>query len=340
MGAKPIGVFITDTHLDDENFELVESAHQQAIDLAISLGLKEVFHLGDHFECRTSQSLKVLLDMNKIISMYEKSEIVLLTISGNHDKTDQSSSESYIDIYKSEYFLNMDGKILYKNKVQFHFLSYYEEGFYQKNLAELQVNSEEDTPAVLLTHYGIDGVLNNDSTEVNSNVKANDFKYYKKVLIGHYHNASNPKKSIHYIGSTDPRNFGEDDEKGATILYDDFSRKLLQFEFKSYKKIVIEDFSFNDVSDIIKKYKDENQHVKIEFIGKRDQLIKVDKKKLIEAGIQVTTVDTTLINIEGKVNPGEVTIGMERKHILKHFDQYSRENNIPRKKVANVIKRF
>lgn len=340
MGERPIAVLITDTHLDEDNFDLVKSAHKQAIAIAKKYKLKSVYHLGDHFESRTSQSLAILLGMSKIIDLYEESGIVLYSIAGNHDKTDQSVSESYIDIYKSDWFKNVDGQIIKGENVEFHFLSYYEEGKYQEKLAELQNKSKGKIPAVLLTHYGIDGVLNNDDRAVESNVKANSFKFYKRVFIGHYHNASNPTKTIHYIGSTDPRNFGEDDKKGATVIYSDLTFKQERFKFKSYKKIVIEDFDFDSVDELIKAHSDEDSHIKLEFVGARDKLIKVDKKKLNDAGIQVTTVDTTLINIEGKTDKNEVTIGMSRKDILKHLDEYSKENEIPRKNLAKIIKKF
>ena len=339
MERKPIGLMITDTHLDEDNFKIVESVHKQAIAATIALGLGHVIHLGDHFECRTSQSLAVLLGMKKIIELYEKANIHLYTISGNHDKTDQSVSDSYIDVYSSDWFHNLDGQSVPVGDVDFHFLSYYEEGAYQKRLKKLKGKGDNDQK-VLITHYGVDGVLNNDDRAVESNVKSNSFKEYERVFIGHYHNASNPTDTVHYIGSTDPRNFGEDDNKGATIIYEDLSFELLQFSFKSYKKIIIDDFDFENVEELIKEHKDNDSHIRLEFVGKRDELIRVDKKKLNEAGIQVNTIDTTLIDLEGISEVGKVTIGMTKGDVLKYLDEYSDQNEIPKKNLEKIIKKF
>ncbi len=341
MGRKPISVLITDTHLDDENFKIVYSVHEQAIQLAKSLGLNKVDHLGDHFDSRIAQTLLTLLNFKKIIRLYRDNGMILDAIAGNHDKTDQSIPESYIDIYTCKTFRNMDGKIIPINDdIEIHYLSYYEEGVYQKRLKKLIKEGDEDKKQLLFTHFGIDGVLNNDDRAVESSIKANSFKNYKGVFIGHYHNESDPSSSVHYIGSTDPRNYGENAKKGATVIYDDCTFEKVKFNFKGYKKIVIDEFNFKDMNELIQTYKDEEFNIKLEFVGSRDSLIKVDKKKLNEAGIEVNTVDTTLIKIEGGVNDGSTTINMERKDILKHLDGYSKENNIPRKKVASVIKLF
>ncbi len=37
-----------------------------------------------------------------------------------------------------------------------------------------------------------------------------------------------------YVGSTDPRNFGEDNEKGVTIIYNDGSHEFVNLQFKPF----------------------------------------------------------------------------------------------------------
>ncbi len=340
MEKNPIAIIITDTHLDEDNFHLVESSHKQAIKLAKKHNLEFVIHAGDHFENRTSQSLEILLGMSDIVKLYEEADITLLSIAGNHDKTNQSVSRSYIDLYQSDFFKNVDGEIIDFDGIDFHFLSYYEEGVYQDKLLKLKEKSKGKRDSVLITHYGIDGVLNNDDRAVESNVKANSFNFYKRVFIGHYHNKSNPTKTIHYIGSTDPRNFGEDDFKGATLVYGDLTFTQIRFKFKSYKKVVIEDFDFESTEELIKAYSNEDCNLKLEFVGDRDKLLKVDKKKLNEAGIHVSTIDTKLIETNTTINNNSVTIGMSKKDVLKHLDEYSRQNEIPRKDLAKIIKKF
>lgn len=343
MGKEANSVNITDTHLDDDNFDFVYSVHKQAIKLAKSLGLDFVNHLGDHFTNRASQKLDTLLNFKKIIRLYEKAEITLYTIAGNHDKTDQSISESYLDIFSSEYMINLDGQCFCHKKVIYHFLAFYTDAAYDEKLMQLIDDNwgDEDVYSnVLLTHFGIDGVIDNDDRKVTSTIKKSRFNAFDRVLIGHYHNASDVNETIRYIGSTDPRNYGEDSLKGATILYDDMSLELYPFEFKGFEKIIIEEFDFANMDELIELHANENTNVRIEFRGDPDKLIKVDKKKLNEAGIDVITIDTKLINVADTSEEASATIGMERKDILKHLDEYSKDNKIPRKKLAKIIKLF
>lgn len=342
---KPIAAIITDTHADENTLDLVDDIYDQSIEIVESLGLKELFHIGDHFTNRASQKLKTLLRVRRFTQKFKKVGIIVRTIPGNHDKTDQSSTESYLDIYRSNNFVVYSGKnpeaeFTEIDDVRFYFLPYFSESVYQEKLESIIKSLDNSKSNVLLTHIGIDGVLDNDDRKVLSSVKKSNFKAFKKVFIGHYHNASDVNDFIHYIGSTDPRNFGEDDKKGILIVFDDLSFERIQLNFKPYKKVIIEKFELEDLDDLIKKHADRKENVRIEFRAERSELIKIDKKKFLEAGIDVVTVDTTLIDISGETSEGDVTIGMERKDILKYFDEYCKQNQIERKKSAKIIKLF
>lgn len=340
----PVTVIITDTHLDEDNFDRVYSVHVQTIELCKELGLKFVIHAGDHFTNRTSQKLTTLLNFKKIIKLYEQNKIYLYTISGNHDKTNQEVSDSYVDVYDNQYLKNFDLQNFQSEDthgIVFYFLSYYEENVFKSKLNSLTEFLNVNKKNVLITHYGIDGVINNDERKVESEIKENSFHKFNKVFIGHYHNSSKVSERVHYIGSTDARNFGENNNKGATILYNDLSFEKFQFNFKGYEKVVVEEFDFKDTDEIIQKYKSEDTNVRIEFKGTREQLIRVDKKKLRENGIEFILVDETLVDTEVPQNGNEVkSIKMEKKDVLKYLDEYAKQNSISRTKLAKIITKF
>ena len=344
MSKEPIAVCITDTHQDEDNFETVKFAHQQAIELAKKLELSYVFHLGDHFNSRISQKLSTLLGFKSILDIYEESGICLITISGNHDKTNQSIEESYLDVYSSESMILFRGDgdedvCININGTNIYMLSYFTESAYQSRLEKMAESLDTSKKNVLMTHYGIDGVLDNDARKVQSNIKENNLKIFDRILIGHYHNASDVNSKIRYIGSTDPRSFGEDDDKGATILYSDMSVSRFKFKFKSYNNIIINDFTDINMDELIDKYSSDD-HVKIQFVGDKIELAKINKKKLEAMGIKVDLNDTSLINIE--VGTGEIktTIGMERGDILNHLEEYGDQNGIEKEEILKISKRL
>jgi DNA repair protein SbcD/Mre11 len=209
---------------------------------------------------------------------------------------------------------------------------------YKEELQKIIERLNPKLKNILITHYGIDGVFTNDKIKVNSEIKEVNFKAFHKVFIGHYHNASNPSKNIHYIGSTDARNFGEDDNKGATIVYSDLSFERVKFDFKPYRKIVVEDFSLESLKRLQEGISTNEENIRVEFVGRREDFLKVDKKELEGMGVDVVFSDTTNISPDEKDNT--VLIKMERKDVLKHFIEYCAVNNIEKNKSVKIIKMF
>ena len=102
MKTKPLAIFLTDTHKQKDNLDLVFSIFMQALDLADEVGCDNVIHGGDFFTDRIGQNLKNLLMLQKIISEFKKRGKMLFAIPGNHDKTNQDSEFSYLSIFKSK----------------------------------------------------------------------------------------------------------------------------------------------------------------------------------------------------------------------------------------------
>lgn len=335
---KPIAVLITDKHLTKDTIDEVESSVLQTISVCKELGVSVVFDLGDHFTSRQSQELETILKFKEFVGLFGRNGIYYVTIPGNHDKVDQTIDDSWVDVVENvegEFHNFKSGGTILLGDVLFHLLPYYKEDVYMEKLCELELDKRLKN--VLLTHCGLDGVLNNDNISKESRLKKDLFKQFDKVFIGHYHNRTNVGKDILYIGSTDQRSFGEDEFKGCTVLYDDLTSKQIQFEFKKYKKVVVKDLSC--LEKLAKQYKNSEDNIRFEIHGSATEISKINKKELNSIGIDVEFVDTELLIIND-ADESKRTISMDKKGILEGFIEYCELKGIERNKYVKVIKRF
>ena len=335
---KPIAILMSDPHLDDNNYSQVFNITLQIVDLAKNIGV-DIICLGDWFTNRSNQRLTTLLNFNNIVNLL--SEVGCYAIAGNHDKADQTIDESYLTLYVSDKF-RMPDVVNFDSDVVGYFLSYYSEEVFAQKLQKIVDNLDSSKHNVLFTHYGIDGVLNNDKISISNSVKSNNFKKFDKVFIGHYHNASNPTKNIHYIGSTDPRNFGEDNEKGVVVLYNDLSFDCVKLDFKHYEKIIVDNIDIIELQKISDYCQNTDKNIKIEFKGSKENLQKIDKRTFQNLGVKIEMIDISNIQIQS-IDECENSIDelkMGRSDVIKHFIEYCDNNSIERKKSAKILKCF
>lgn len=257
---------ITDTHLKQGNEDQVYDIFKQTIDICKQRGIKRLFHAGDFFTSRASQSLSVLLATKNILKLFSINDIGLTIIPGNHCKTDLGSEDSYLDIfnnYANVLVIKKETSLPIFSEVNddIHLLPYFKEsGSYLERLSKLQVK----IPSVLITHIAISGVKNNDGSEVQNNLKSELFKQFDLVLCGHYHKRDQLAQNIWYIGSSHPQNFGEDNEKGICIVNKDLSLEFVNLNFPKYFTYR---FDCKDVMQITDQLKQVNhQYDKIRFV--------------------------------------------------------------------------
>ena len=124
---QPIALLITDTHLHDGNIELVKDIFKQAIEQCKKHKIDRIFHLGDWFTSRKSQSEAVLLATQEIIASFVGNDIPCYIIKGNHDATQADSIDSFINIFYSSHFIVKDGEYgdQYSDDLWIWFLPYY-----------------------------------------------------------------------------------------------------------------------------------------------------------------------------------------------------------------------
>lgn len=296
---KPIAVVITDTHMSDKNIPLVKDIFKQTFEYCRENKIKQIFHGGDWFTSRTGQSIDCLIATHEIIRELEKKgeNLVMNIIAGNHDKNDQSRKQSFLTIFSSPFFVVNSDPVTIENDengFSFSMIPYFTEEIYSSNLNSLTDfvvgRNRSIKHHILITHVAVNGVKNNDGSEVTTGQSPKAFSKWDKVLIGHYHNKSTIGKNIHYIGSAYQANFGEDSDKGITVIYDDGSIEQVKLKFPEFVKFTADakGISAADIKDL-QKIKEEHpdRNIRIVLTGSEQEVNSFNKGLLESIGISV-----------------------------------------------------
>lgn len=285
---QPAAIIITDTHLSDKTVDQNLSVFGQAIKLAIELRVRYVIHAGDMLINRVGQSELVVNTLRQIIDLFVEADIYLLAIAGNHDKTSYINETSFLHAFIGSHFKVVHhSEMLVFNQLNIMFLSYFDENLaYQAKFMECHKNFDETKDNVLITHCAVDGVTNNAGIEVKGEVPQSLFNKFKVVFVGHYHNRQ-AFRNIVYLGASDPRNHGEDSNKGVVVLYDDGSYEFIGLTFRSYVTVdmLSEDLTADVLSKIVAKQGQANVRLRVQ--GTLSEQMNVALASLNQTGVQV-----------------------------------------------------
>jgi exonuclease SbcD len=333
---KPLGVFVTDTHLSDKTIAVNKAVWRQADALATKLNVK-LFHAGDVFNSRKSQTLSVLTAFSEILDSLEN---VVELIPGNHDKVDYRSHDSYLDAFKHHPKLRVyriyGGVPVDNGQTVIHMLPYFlEDDKYVDVLNDLlhdEVKSWSEKN-VLLTHVAVNGVKNNDASVVDNNIKADMFKRFDKVLVGHYHNRSVVQKKVVYFGSAFQANFGEDVQKGAAVLYDDMSIEYEQFTFPKYivEKIDVDKLTTEQIDEMHQEHADSDDFVRFKFTGSEEKLKALDTERFKKDGIDVAIVHADIETAISDASNQEL-LQYNASSLKEEFSEFCKLNELDEKK--------
>ena len=187
-----------------------------------------------------------------------------------------------------------------------------------------------DCPSILITHIGLDGVRNNDGSAVVSKLKPSLFSDYNKVLIGHYHNASQLGKNVFYTGSAYQNDFGENIvDKGFTVIYNDGSTKFVASHFPKYIKQTIAADDTESLKNLLENYEGETyDHIRFVFVGK-----KTDCQKINIAEIQGRYgIDCKFECNEEKeaieISESDSVLCYDKKAVIKDFFKFCSDEGI------------
>ncbi len=342
---NPLALILTDTHLKEDNIELVKDIWQQAIDRCKELKIGTIYFGGDFFTARKAQSLAVLQAANEILKSVRDNQINLTGIPGNHDKVDADSKDSYLDIF-DEYFNLING--YYYDQVRkdicIHFIPYFKEDtsylpYLDSALQNIKTIDEDyllkvgktdpKIKHILITHIAVSGVRNNDYSVVDNNLDKKAFSTFDKVLIGHYHDHSQVGDNIFYIGSAYQANYGEDAIKGFTLIMEDGSISFIKSNFKEFIKVKIDITDKEAVKDAEKKYKDSESNVRFVFEGEEAELKNVNKEKFSSLGIDISFKKDSAVPVDstGLIEKAN-SISFDRSNVKNAFETFCQTKHI------------
>lgn len=328
---KPILVVSNDWHIDEKTLEVIPGLISQKIALANKLGVKNLVCAGDIFQSRKAQKESVLNCFKAILDEVHANKMMIYVIPGNHDKTDYSSYSSFLDPFSSHPALKL---ITETTKISFSFVECYFVPFFEEGLWLEEFNKVNEPYNILFSHIAVSGSVNNNRTKVDSTITPKIFKG-KRVLLGHYHNYQDVTPNIHHLPSLQQNNFGEDTNKGFTVVYDDCSFDIVNSDFKKYVtySIDIRDLEFKQKMN---QYLDETKdsYIKVKITGPRSEIKGVDLDFYKASGIKIDTIFDELI-----VQGTEVIDLSDANTVLEHFSLFCQERDIDEITGLNYLNR-
>ena len=351
MSKKPIFMMVTDLHIKDQkDFEVLDSLIDQIIEKCKTHKINHLLLLGDVFTYRNSQPLSALLLFQNFIKKLKKNGIMLVAIAGNHDKTDQDSLESYLSVYTGHDNYSLIKKpevVLEFENMIFSMMPYFpEDGDYVTYLANhlKELIKDYDVPNTrffLLTHIAVKDARMNDGKVVKSGVSSNVFDFFEEVFVGHFHNKQSAR-NITYTGSWRAKNFGEDNDKGVTIMYSDGSSEFEKLKFPKFKS-----FEFHlpeELTSVVTTFAEIRSKLNgnnIRFIlhGTENDFAKAPMKMLKKAGVKIKKVDIeTAKNMEAvEINP---VTRIEKDDVMGHLKDFGVDFGIQENDLSVFIKYF
>lgn len=300
------------------------------IDLCVKHKVKRVFLLGDIFDSRKAQRQLVLDAFDEILDDFEEADIIVVGIPGNHDKTLYNSHTSFLKPFRHhpafEYYDNPYTTILGDFKVDL--LPFFEEEMY---LDQLSIFKQAPQSDFLFTHTAFEGSINNDGSKVSTPIKPKFFEQYKTVFSGHYHNQHVVGKNIVHIPSIQQNNYGEDNQKGFTAIFEDGSYELIVSRFREFKKLKIDldSLSSKEVDSIINEssFETENSNIRIEFTGDKSKLKSIKKELLVVRGFDVKTKDKSVEKSIELASSGEA-VRYNDSSIMEEFNSFCESNSL------------
>jgi exonuclease SbcD len=312
---QPIALFLTDTHLSENNIDVVKSVFSQSIKKAKELGFDRIFHLGDIFHSRKGQIVNNLNGFTAILDEFKETGLKLVVIPGNHDRQQYDSVDSFLDPYEHhpamELIRHCAGYPLTK-EVFLSMLPFFEDDMYIERFKEMQEHGSKLVKNVLGTHIGVQGSVMNSGIKVESSITPSLFKDFDVVLIGHYHSPQELAEGrIKYIGSSLAHNFAEIGEKGIVALYDDLTIETIPLKSPKYTtfEISANDINLKDIADLKEEKETTGDFFRIVLTGSEKDIKSFNKQDLQNAGIKVEIKEDKVdrVELESRIEPFDAT---------------------------------
>lgn len=285
----PCLLLLNDIHVSKDNIPEFTANWREALDICRRLDVRDIALGGDLFLSRAAQSLDVLLAVHDALLLAAERGMRVTIINGNHDKVNPESTRGYCHIFdRHPNVLVADDYIALPcpdgQRFILHMVAYFpENGSFPEKLGKVRL--DPDRLNYLYIHEGINGALSQPS---DNELPVHLFEDFDRVFVGHYHNRCIiPATRIEYIGSSRQHNFGEDEEKGYTVLYSDGSHEFVKNRANTRYRVMdvpVEKAGIRLTDELAEIRAEGRYKVKVRVHGRASQLPSIDKRALFDAG--------------------------------------------------------
>jgi exonuclease SbcD len=160
------------------------------------------------------------------------------------------------------------------------------------------------------------------------------------VLSGHYHNKHRVYQNTYHLPSICQNNFGEDYDKGFTILYNDLQFETVNSEFKMYRSLKwnCDVNNPNKIVNFVLKEMDKNpgHHFKIQITGSKVELESLDVTKLKEAGVKVEKIPNDVERTE----ISQEVVTLTHQSMIDKFKDFCEQEGLDFEKGMKYLKQI
>ena len=327
---KPVALLMNDLHIGKDNVLEFEKNWNEALKVCEENEIKQIYIGGDVFTTRNVQHLVPLLTVMRCLERTTQKGIETTVAFGNHDCPIYGEKESWCDVlgYVDGVEVINDIMVTDLGGVAFAMVAYFPEETMMVNklkeldkmLGELRV---ECCDTVVYLHSGVHGALGD--MDIPNEMPQEPLLKYRKVLCGHYHNRTAiPDTNIEYIGSSRAHNFGEDEEKGYTLIYEDGTISFVKNEVNI--RYVTEDVMLENLSEW-ERHVDDRYKVRLRIHCQAAEADIVDKTELLARGAnKIEFVTEKLKAIESSQT--EIDERFDNKNLQKEYKSFCKEKDI------------
>ncbi|MBP3601566.1 MAG: metallophosphoesterase [Alistipes sp.] len=334
-GHYPCLLLLNDIHISKDNIPAFKANWQEAIDICRKMDVKEIAIGGDLFFSRAAQTLDVLLAVHDALLTAAEHGIHVTIAEGNHDKVNQENERGYCHVFDQhsnvlvcdEYVslpLGDDYRFV------LHMMGYFpEDGSFCTRLDRLKEEALDPKRLnFLYIHEGINGALAQPNDK---ELPAKIFEDFDKVFVGHYHNRTIIDKTrIEYIGSSRQHNFGEDEEKGYTVIYTDGSHEFIKNQANTRYRVIdvaAERAGLHLMDELREIDADGRYKVKVRVHAPQAAMKSVDKAALLDAGatkVELIADDEEMLEVAAS----SLFEKFDSHRIRETYEEFCREKQI------------
>lgn len=326
-------LLLNDIHVSKDNIPEYLANWHEALEVCATHGIKEIAFGGDMFQSRSSQTLDVLLAVHDALLEAERSDIHVILANGNHDKVNQENVRGYCHVFDQHPNVTMVDTFYTVTREEWDFAlhvgAYFpEEGTFTERLKEWQsTNTMDGKLNYLYVHEGVNGALGQPNEK---ELPAKVFKDFDRVFVGHYHNRTQVKPNIEYIGSSRQANFGEDEEKGYTLLYTDGSTEFVKNRANIRYQVIDVDAKHVNVhlNDRLEEVRADGRYrTKVRIHGSSADTTNISKEQLLQSGANKVEI----VHEEAAPSGGESSGLFEKfdsRKIQESYKSFCREKDI------------